>query len=205
MQPSAGGTFGCLRDQALRKKLTPKDQPMCKRLVFAGNYYRAVKKPGVEVITEAIDHVEPRGVVTADGTLHELDLLVFATGFDARAYVRPMEIVGENGVALNDVWAHGPHAYRSIAVPGFPNLFMLMGPHSPIGNQSLVSVAEDQADYALWWITQIRDGRIVAAAATEAATKQYNESMKDAMPQTVWVTGCSSWYLGKDGLPELFP
>jgi cation diffusion facilitator CzcD-associated flavoprotein CzcO len=103
------------------------------------------------------------------------------------------------------VWADGPHAYRSIAVPGFPNLFMLIGPHSPIGNQSLVSVAEDQADYALWWITQIRDGRIVAAAATEAATKQSNESMKDAMPQTVWVTGCSSWYLGKDGLPELFP
>jgi cation diffusion facilitator CzcD-associated flavoprotein CzcO len=194
-----------VRDAGLRKKLTPKDQPMCKRLVFASNYYRAVRKPGVEVITANIDHIEPRGVVTADGTLHELDLLVFATGFDARAYVRPMEMIGENGVALNDVWADGPHAYRSVAVPGFPNLFMLMGPHSPIGNQSLVPVAEDQADYTLWWITQIREGRIAAAAPTEAATKQYNESIKDAMPQTVWTTGCSSWYLGKDGLPELFP
>jgi uncharacterized protein YbaR (Trm112 family) len=82
---------------------------------------------------------------------------------------------------------------------------MLMGPHSPIGNQSLVIVAEDQADYAMWWINQIRDGSVVAAAPTEAATKDYNESMKAAMPQTVWVTGCKSWYLGKDGLPELFP
>ncbi len=70
---------------------------MCKRLILAGHYYQAVQKPGVHLVTEAIDHVEPRGVVTADGTLHELDLLVLATGFDARAYVRPMEIVGENG------------------------------------------------------------------------------------------------------------
>jgi cation diffusion facilitator CzcD-associated flavoprotein CzcO len=194
-----------VRDPQLRAKLTPKDLPMCKRLIFAGHFYRSVRQPGVEVITEGIDHIEPRGVVTADGTLHELDLLVYATGFDARAYVRPMEVIGEGGVNLDEAWADGPMAYRSVAVPGFPNLFMLMGPHSPIGNQSLVPVAEDQADYAMWWIKQLRDGAVWAAAPTEAATKEYNESMKDAMPQTIWVTGCSSWYLGKDGLPELFP
>ena len=130
---------------------------------------------------------------------------MFATGFDSHAYVRPMEIVGEHGVALNDAWADGPYAYRSVAVPGFPNMFMLMGPHSPIGNQSLIYVAEDQADYATWWIKQIRDRRIVAAAPSEAATKEYNDEMKAAMPNTMWVTGCSSWYLGKDGMPELFP
>jgi hypothetical protein len=90
-------------------------------------------------------------------------------------------------------------------VPGFPNLFMLMGPHSPIGNQSLVIIAEAQADYAMWWIDKIRRGHVVAAAPTETATKDYNEQMKAAMPQTVWLTGCKSWYLGKDGLPELFP
>jgi len=168
-----------VRDPQLRAKLTPKDQPMCKRQVMAGHFYRAVQHPDVEVVTEAIDHIEPRGVMTADGTLHELDVLVFATGFDARAYVRPLEV--------------------------FPNLFMLMGPHSPIGNQSLIPIAEDQADYAMWWINQIRAGRVVSAAPTEAATKEYNQSMKAAMPQTIWVTGCNSWYLGKDGLPELFP
>jgi cation diffusion facilitator CzcD-associated flavoprotein CzcO len=157
------------------------------------------------VITEAIDHIEPSGIVTADGVLHELDLLIFATGFDARAYVRPMEIIGEGGRTLDEVWADGPMAYRSVAVPGFPNLFMMVGPHSPIGNQSLVPIAEDQANYVMWWIEQLRAGRVLAAAPTEAATKQYNEDMKAAMPQTIWVTGCSSWYLGKDGLPELFP
>lgn len=194
-----------VRDKALRAKLTPKDQPMCKRLIFAGHYYRSVRQPGVEVVTEAIDRIEPGGVRTADGTLHELDVLVYATGFDARAYVRPLEVHGENGVALDDVWADGPHAYRSVAVPGFPNLFMLMGPHSPIGNQSLIPIAEDQADYAMWWIRAIRDGRISAAAPTEVATKEYNDALKAAMPQTIWASGCNSWYLGKDGLPELFP
>ncbi len=194
-----------VRDPQLRAKLTPKYQPMCKRLVFARDFYRSVQQPGVEVVIDPIDRIEPHGIVTSDGTLHDLDLLVYATGFDARAYVRPLEVVGQGGLTLDEAWADGPMAYRSVAVPGFPNLFMLMGPHSPIGNQSLVPVAEDQANYAMWWIKQLRDGNVRAAAPKEAATKEYNESMKAAMPQTIWVTGCSSWYLGKDGLPELFP
>jgi cation diffusion facilitator CzcD-associated flavoprotein CzcO len=194
-----------VRDPGLRAKLTPTYEPMCKRQIMAGHFYRSVQQPGVEVIIDAIDHIEPGGVVTSDGTLHELDLLVYATGFDARAYVRPMEVIGEGGLSLDEAWADGPHAYRSVAVPRFPNLFMMMGPHSPIGNQSLIPVAEDQADYAMWWIEQLRDGRVQAAAPTEAATKEYNESMKADMPQTIWVSGCNSWYIGKDGLPELFP
>ena len=194
-----------VRDPELRRRLTPDYQPMCKRQVFAGKFYRAVQQPGVHVVSEAIDHVEANGVVTADGTLHELDLLVMATGFDARAYVRPMQIVGEDGLTLDEAWQDGPRAYRSVAVPGFPNLFMLMGPHSPIGSQSLVIIAENQADYAMWWINQIREGRVVSAAPTEAATKDYNEEMKADLPQTIWASGCNSWYIGKDGLPELFP
>lgn len=194
-----------VRDRALKAKLTPVDQPMCKRMIFAGHYYRSVQAPGVTVVTDPIVRVEPRGVVTADGTLHELDLLVLATGFDARAYVRPLTLVGEDGRTLDEVWAGGATAYRSVAVPGFPNMFMLMGPHAPVGNDSLVNIAEHQADYVLWWIEQLRAGRIVAASPTEEATKRYNDDMKAAMPHTVWTTGCSSWYLGTDGLPELFP
>jgi cation diffusion facilitator CzcD-associated flavoprotein CzcO len=194
-----------VRDRELRRRLTPDYHAMCKRLAMSAHYYRAVQEPGVELVTDAIDHVEPHGVVTADGTLHELDVLVLATGFDAHAYVRPIELVGENGRTLEEAWADGPQAYRSVAVPGFPNLFMLIGPHSPVGNQSLVIIAETQADYAMWWINELREGRIAAAMPTEAATKDYNERMKAAMPQTVWMTGCNSWYLGKDGLPELFP
>ena len=159
----------------------------------------------VAIITDGINHIEPRGIVTVDGTLHEVDLLVLATGFDAHAYTRPLAVTGKDGYTLEEAWADGPTAYRSVAVPGFPNMFMLMGPHSPIGNNSLIHIAEDQTNYVMWWIDQLRAGRIVSASPTEAATKVYNDDMKAAMPQTIWVTGCSSWYLGKDGLPELFP
>jgi cation diffusion facilitator CzcD-associated flavoprotein CzcO len=194
-----------VRDRELRRRLTPDYHAMCKRIIASAHYYQAIQKPGVTVIDDAIDHVEPAGVVTADGTLHELDVLVLATGFDAHAYVRPMTIVGESGRSLDEAWADGPKAYRSVTVPDFPNMFMLMGPHSPIGQQSLVIIAEYQADYAIWWINRIRDGSVASASPTETATKGYNEDMKAAMPQTVWVTGCKSWYLDKDGLPELFP
>lgn len=194
-----------VRDRELRRKLTPRDLPMCKRMIFAGHYFQSVQKPGVYVVTEEIERVEPRGVRTADGVLHELDVLALATGFDARAYTRPMDVLGRGGRRLDEAWADGPVAYRSVAVPGFPNMFMLMGPHSPIGNQSLVPIAESQVGYALWWIQRIAAGEVVEAEPTDVATKEYNEEMKAAMPQTIWVSGCSSWYLGKDGLPELFP
>jgi cation diffusion facilitator CzcD-associated flavoprotein CzcO len=194
-----------VRDPILRRKLTPRDQPLCRRIILGPEYFRAICKPGVEVVTDSIDHIEPRGVVTADGELHELDVLVYATGFDAHAYAAPMEIIGENGQTLAHAWADGAHAYRSVAAPGFPNMFLMLGPHSPIANQSLIPIAEDQANYALWWINAIRDERIKAAAPTQKATELYNEEIRAAMPQTTWVSGCNSWYLGKDGLPEAFP
>ncbi len=194
-----------VRDPELRRRLTPDYQPMCKRLVMSGGFYPALQKAGVALVSEPIDHVQERGVVTADGTLHELDLLVFATGFDSHAYVMPMEVHGPGGRTLRQAWSDGPHGYRTVALPGFPNLFMMMGPHSPVGNQSVIAVAETQADYIMWWVEELRAGRISAAAPTPEATARFNADMKAAMPQTVWVTGCQSWYLGKDGLPELWP
>jgi cation diffusion facilitator CzcD-associated flavoprotein CzcO len=194
-----------VRDPDLRRRLTPRDQPLCRRIILGPNYFRAIQKPGVALVTDDIDHIEPRGVVTTDGVLHKLDVLVYATGFDAHAYAAPMRITGEGDRTLSEAWADGAHAYRSVAVPSFPNMFTMLGPHSPIANQSLIPIAEDQANYALWWITQIRDGRVKAAAPTENATRRYNDQIKAAMPQTTWVSGCHSWYLGRDGLPEVFP
>jgi cation diffusion facilitator CzcD-associated flavoprotein CzcO len=194
-----------VRDRGLRAKLNPVDRPMCKRQIFASRYYQAVQRPGVEVVTDDIVGIEEHGVRTADGAFHELDVLVFATGFDARAYVNPLRVVGQDGVSLKQLWADGAHAYQAVAVPGFPNFFMLMGPYSPIGSDSLVPIAEHQADFIMRWIMQMRDGHVTSVAPTDVATKEYNENMKAAMPNTAWLTGCRSWYLGKDGVPELFP
>lgn len=194
-----------VRDQDLRRKLTPDYQAMCKRLVMSPSFYRAVQRPGVDVITERIDHVEPRGVVTTDGVLHEVDVLALATGFDSHAYLRPVELVGPTGRTLSEAWAEGPRAYRTVALPEFPNLFLLMGPHSPVGNFSLVPIAEVQADFAISWIRAWQRGEYTTAAPTSQATDEYNARLREAMPNTVWATGCQSWYLGKDGLPEVWP
>ncbi len=194
-----------VRDPGLRRRLTPPDQPMCKRLVVSGGFYRAVQRPGVEVVTDAIERVEPRGVVTRDGRLHELDVLVLATGFDAHAYLRPIELVGDGGVTLAEAWRDGPRAHRTVALPGFPNFFMLIGPHSPVGNQSVVMIAESQADFVLGWIRRFRDGEMDAVTPRPEAMARYYEELRAALPNTVWMTGCDSWYLGADGLPELWP
>jgi cation diffusion facilitator CzcD-associated flavoprotein CzcO len=194
-----------VRDPELRRRLRPDYEPMCKRLIMSADFYPAMQRPGVELVTDRIERAEPHGVVTSDGRLHAIDVIVLATGFHAHEYMRPMELIGNGGLTLAEAWADGPRAYRTVALPGFPNFFMLLGPHSPIGNQSLVAVAESQADYVMQWVEEIRRGRVAAAAPTPDATAQFNDDMRRAMPGTVWATGCKSWYLGADGVPELWP
>jgi cation diffusion facilitator CzcD-associated flavoprotein CzcO len=194
-----------VRDPELRRRLTPPDSPMCKRQVFASGYYKALQRPNVSVVTDGIERAEPRGLVTRDGRLHELDVLVMATGFDSHAYLRPVELVGPDGTTLEDAWREGAYAYRTVALPGFPNFFMLVGPHSPVGTQSVVAIAEDQAHYIVEWIKLHMSGAYAAASPRHDATERYNAELREALPGTVWAAGCNSWYLGRDGLPELWP
>lgn len=194
-----------VRDRQLRARLTPDYEPMCKRLVMSAGFYPAMQRPDVELVTSGIDHIESDGIVTVDGMLHGVDVIVYATGFDAHAYMRPMTITGETGQTLEQAWAQGPRAYRTVAIPGFPNLFTLMGPHSPIGNHSLIAVAETQVRYVLGWIERMRRNDIVSVAPSQVATDDYYTDLKAALPGTVWVTGCQSWYLDADGNPEVWP
>ncbi len=194
-----------VKDPVQRRRLRPDDEPMCKRMVMGTGYYKLFERPSVELADAGIDHVEPRGVVTRDGKLHELDVLVLATGFDAHAFVRPMELTGTDGVKLSEVWDAEPFGYRSVALPGFPNVLMLIGPHSPFGNQSLFAISETQQDFALGIIERWRRRELDAAAPTQAATDRFMAEVRAAVPNTVWATGCDSWYLGKDGLPHAWP
>lgn len=195
-----------VRDRALRARLTPSHQTGCKRLIVSTGYYRAVQRADVEVVTDRIERITPAGVVTADGVVHELDVLVLATGFDTHALVRPMEFVGPDGRRLSDAWADGPRGYGTVAVPGLPNLFMVMGPNSPVNVSSMVNVAEAQVAYAVQMIERWRAQEDAPALApTQAAADRFTGELQAAMPGTVWVTGCSSWYLGEDGTPEIWP
>ncbi|TDZ97273.1 flavin-containing monooxygenase [Mycobacteroides salmoniphilum] len=192
-------------DPELRRRLTPDYQPMCRRLVISAGFYRAMQRPHVSLVDTAIDHIEERGIVTSDGRVHVLDAIVLATGFDAHAFMRPMNIIGQEGITLDERWADGPTAHLGVGLPGFPNFFMMMGPHSPVGNYSLTAIAEHQGGYILRWIRSWQEGRMDAVAPTAASTAAFNAEMRAAMPGTVWATGCTSWYLGKDGVPELWP
>lgn len=194
-----------VRDPELRRKLTPPYQPMCKRLVVSSGFYRAVQRDDADVVAERIERVEPAGVRTADGTLHELDVLVLATGFDTHAYVRPMKVTGPEGESLDEAWAEGPRSWRTVALPGFPNFFMLIGPQSPVGNYPLTSIAETQADFATGWMRRWMSGEVRLIAPRADAASAFEAERRRALPGTVWVTGCDSWYLGPDGVPEIWP
>ena len=194
-----------VRDRDLRRRMTPDYEPMCRRLIMSAGYYRAIQRPNVEVVDAGIDHVEPRGIVTRDGRLHEFDVIALATGFDAHAFVRPMTVTGYDGLTLEEAWADGPHAHRTVTLPGFPNLFLMLGPNSPIGNTSLVPLAESQADFVVRWVQRIASGRVRHVAPTAEATAAFNRSIRDNMHDTVWVTGCDSWYIGPDGQPTMWP
>jgi cation diffusion facilitator CzcD-associated flavoprotein CzcO/acetyl esterase/lipase len=194
-----------IRDPALRRRVTPNHRPMCRRLIMSAGYFPAIQRPNVEVVTTDIERIEPTGLRLSDGQLLEVDVIVMATGFDAHAYMRPIKVTGLDGRTLDEEWAEGPRGYRTVALPGFPNLFTLMGPHSPIGNHSLIAVAEAQADYIIGWLSEMRHTDLLAVAPSRAATEAFNSDMRSAMPNTIWTSGCTSWYLGQDGLPELWP
>jgi cation diffusion facilitator CzcD-associated flavoprotein CzcO len=197
--------LGAVRDPALRARLTPAYEVGCKRLVMSGGFYEAVQKPGVDVVTTPIDHVEPAGVVTGDGKLQGLDVLVFATGFDAHAYLRPIKVAGERGIALDEVWRDLPLTYRSVAVPHMPNFFLINGPYSPGGTASVVGIVETQVAYLMQLIERIA-AKAVLLAPREAASLAWLEDVRARAKASVWGTGgCQSWYLDRTGTPTIDP
>lgn len=204
MQQGCRDYLASVKDPELRARLTPDYEPGCKRLILSSRFYPTLQREHVSLVTEAIDHVEPAGVVTRDGRLHPLDVLVLATGFRPHEWGIP-DVVGAEGLSLKQAWASGPRTYRSIALPGFPNYFLLVGPNSPIGNISVIDVSETQTRYIRDCIRRMeREGGRPLAPRAEAA-REFQASLREAMRGTVWVTGCQSWYLDPDGVPTLWP
>jgi cation diffusion facilitator CzcD-associated flavoprotein CzcO len=194
-----------VRDPALRAKLTPDYEIGCKRMVISERFYEAVQHPNVELVTDPIDHVEAKGVVTADGRLHELDVLVLATGFNATAYIRPIKLIGEGGTTLEEIWADLPLNYRSVSLPKMPNFFLINGPYSPGGSASVTSIVETHVAYVMQLIDRIADKKVALAPRLDRALAVLEE-IRVRAKQSVWGTGgCMSWYLDKDGIPTLDP
>jgi cation diffusion facilitator CzcD-associated flavoprotein CzcO len=193
---------GSVRDPVLRERLRPSYRAACKRLIVSDRFYEAIQRPNAMLVTEGIERVEPAGVRTRDGVLHALDVLVLATGFRVDRFVRPMHVVGGRGGALDDAWAEGPFAYMTLAVPDFPNFYMLNGPNGPVGNFSLIEVAELQMTYVLQMVERARSG---ALSPSREAMARFDAERRKAATTTIWNTGCKSWYLDSSGLPTAWP
>ncbi len=194
-----------VREKNLRARLTPDYQPFCKRQVISGNYYRRICQPNASFVSEPIAEVTPTGLRTADGVHHDLDAIVLATGFQAHNYMRPMTLRGRDGLSIDDAWAKGPRAWGMTAIPGFPNMFTVLGPNSPAGSMSLQYVAELTARYIIEWLRRFRDGEITTVEVTEEATSRFADDVAEAMGPTVWNTGCNSWYFADDNHIDLWP
>jgi cation diffusion facilitator CzcD-associated flavoprotein CzcO len=187
-------------DPELRAKLTPNYSFGCKRVLPSNDWYPAITQPNVDVVTTGIKEIVPNGIVSNDGVLHEADTIVFATGFHVTDAPFAKIIRGTTGELMADMWEGSPQAYRGTAVAGFPNLFIVTGPNTGLGHNSLVFMIEAQLDYFMDAIREIEARGATRIEVRPEAQDAYNAKLQARMGQTVWNSGgCSSWYLDVNG------
>lgn len=189
-----------IKDPQLREKLTPTYTMGCKRVLLSDTYYPALARADVDVVTDDVVGVTPDGVVTADGTLHEVDALVLATGFDPRGSYAHLDITGRDGRSFAEEWQNGVESYLGVTMADFPNLFMLLGPNTGLGHTSVVLMIEAQIAHVMTLLDE-RDRR--GAHAVEVRPElvpAFTREMRERSGRSVWTQGgCTSWYLDDDG------
>ncbi|MDI1450738.1 NAD(P)/FAD-dependent oxidoreductase [Polyangium sp. 6x1] len=186
-------------DPVLREKLTPRYTMGCKRVLLSNDYYPALLRPNVELVTDSIEAIEVDGVRTSDGARRVVDTLILATGFQAAEAVAPFEIRGRAGRDLNDAWRDGPEAYLGTTIAGFPNFFLIVGPNVGLGHSSMVFMIESQAAYVMSCIEAMRARRWKFVDVRPEAQAEENRKLQARFPRTVWSTGCVSWYQTRSG------
>ena len=174
--------------------LIPDYAPGCRRVLISDDWYQTVLRPDVDIVTSGVDRVTPHGVVDAGGTEHHADVLVFGTGFRTTEFLAPLRIEGREGVELSEEWADGASAYLGIAYPGFPNLFMMYGPNTNLGHNSILFMIEQQVGHVVQLLQRMVVERLAAVEVTPEAQARFDEFVDRAVARTVWAEDCSSWY-----------
>jgi cation diffusion facilitator CzcD-associated flavoprotein CzcO len=186
-------------DPDIRAKLTPDYQIGCKRILISDDYYQAFNRANVSLATSAIDRATATGLVTADGKEHVFDTLIYATGFRANEPLAEIDIKGRGGHSLAHEWRYGAEAYYGISVAGFPNFFILLGPNTGLGHNSIIFMIESQTRYimhCLHWL--LREGADEVDVRRNVQ-QEFNKKLQAQMARTVWQSGCKSWYLNANG------
>ena len=178
---------------------TRPDYPMgCKRVLITSQWYPTLRRPNVELVTERVGEIEPNAVVGADGRRYETDAIVFGTGFTATEFLAPMEVEGRGGRRLADAWARGAEAYLGMAVPEFPNMFLLYGPNTNHGTGSAIELLEGQARYAAQAVELLATGRAERLEVRREVHDAFQEELSGRLDTSVW-SQCASWYVTAGG------
>ena len=194
-------------DPALRAKLTPDYVMGCKRILLSNDYYRALARPNVEVVTGGLAKVDGYTLIAQDGTAHDVDVIIFATGFHATDMPIAQRVHGVAGATLAQTWGDDMRALRGTTIPGFPNLCLVIGPNTGLGHNSMVHIIESQLTYILDYLRTLDRAGVAALDARPAAQDRWCADIERRMGSTVWATGgCVSWYLNAAGRnPTLWP
>jgi cation diffusion facilitator CzcD-associated flavoprotein CzcO len=186
-------------DESLRAKLTPSYTMGCKRILPTNDWYATLQRDNVELVTDRIAAVHPGGIATADGNERALDAIVLATGFEAAEQLAPFDVRGRGGRELNEAWRDGAEAYLGTTISGFPNLFLLVGPNTGLGHNSMIFMIESQIAYVMSAIETMRARRLRVVDVRRDVQAEYNSRVHDRLKHTVWATGCTSWYQTRSG------
>jgi cation diffusion facilitator CzcD-associated flavoprotein CzcO len=190
---------GQIADPELRAKCVPDYVMGCKRVVFSNDWYRTLARPNVSLVTDEIERIAPEGVVTADGATRPADVIVYGTGYKSVEFLAPMTITGLDGWRLQDAWRDGAEAYLGISVSGFPNFFVLYGPNTNLGGNSIIYMLEGQIGYVLGAIQALDAERLSWLDVRPDVQEKFNRWVQSASRKTVWETGCHSWYTTATG------
>ncbi|MES3041410.1 MAG: NAD(P)/FAD-dependent oxidoreductase [Pseudomonadota bacterium] len=186
-------------DPWMRRQLTPDFRIGCKRVLMSSEYYPALQKPNCKLITWPIATISPKGIRTAEGIEHQVDCIVFATGFEVSKAGTPFTIRGIQGRVLAEEWARGAQAYKSVNVSGYPNLSFILGPNSGPGHNSALVYMESQIGYIVETIKILREKKLRLLDVKPEVQAQYNRAIQKRLARTNWNSGCKSWYLTEDG------
>ncbi|WP_269855705.1 flavin-containing monooxygenase [Streptomyces sp. RPT161] len=189
-----------IKDPALRARLTPDYTIGCKRILLSNDYYPALARPNTEVVASALTEVRGSRVVTADGTEREVDAIVFGTGFHVTDMPIADRVIGAEGRTLAEHWKDGMAALRGSTVDGFPNLLLIIGPNTGLGNSSMILMIESTLNYIADYLRTLDRTGAAALDARPRAVRAWNEALQRRMGRTVWNSGgCTSWYLDAAG------
>jgi cation diffusion facilitator CzcD-associated flavoprotein CzcO len=188
-----------ISDPELRRKVTPNYRMGCKRILPSNDWYPALARENVDLVTEGISKLTKHAVVTSDGNRYEVDVVVLCTGFNPRGTLGGYDCIGLGGKNLADIWHEDPEAYFGIMASGFPNFFVMVGPNTGLGHNSIVFMIEAQLNFIMECLDLLASGRYRALDVRAAEQRQFNERLQKRMNNVVWSTGCNSWYLDETG------